>query len=85
MPEANGKYIISNWQKTWKRSNVLSLALLALAAALFLSAIFHLFFPGSFWLIVPLFLIFATIAFSTNPSWKITVQEVARYLNHLIF
>ncbi len=81
MPEANGKYIISSWQKKWKSSNILSLAFLALAAALFLSAIFHLFFPGSLWLVIPLFLIFGAAVFLINPSWKITVPDVARFLN----
>lgn len=81
MVEANGKYIISNWQKKWKSSNILSLAFLAFAAALFLSTIFHAVFSGSFWWILPLFFIFGTILFFIDSSWKIQVPDVARFLN----
>lgn len=81
MVEANGNYIISNWQKKWKRSNILSLVLLALAAALFFCAIFHKFFTVSFWWILPIFFLFGIILFLVDPSWKIKVPDVARYLN----
>ncbi len=82
MVEAQGKSIIYSWQKRWKTSNMLSLILLALAAALFLSAVFQVLFRFSFWFILPLFAVFTAINFSVNSSWKITAGEVARYLNH---
>jgi len=81
MVEEKGKYIIGNWQRAWKYNNILSLAFLSLAAALLLSTIFHVFFSGSFWLVVPLILIFGTILFLTNPYWKVTVSDVARFIN----
>ncbi len=81
MVEANGKHIIGNWQKKWKSSNILSLVLLALAAALFLSTVFHVLFSGSFWWILPLFFVLGLILFLTNPYWKISISDVARYLN----
>lgn len=82
MVETNGNLVITDWQKKWKMSNILSLILLALAAALFLSAIFHVLFSLSFWWILPMFLAFAVIVFSANTSWKITIADVARYLNN---
>ncbi|MGI4804821.1 MAG: DUF4175 family protein, partial [Janthinobacterium lividum] len=81
MVEANENYTISSWQKKWTRSNILSLALLALAAALFFSVVFHTFFSASFWWILPLFFIFGTILLLADSSWKINVPDVARYLN----
>jgi len=81
MTEAKGKLVIGDWQKKWKSSNILSLALLALAAALFLSTVFHVFFSGSFWFAVPLFLIFCTALFFVDFSWKISIRDVARFLN----
>lgn len=81
MVEKNGNYIISSWQKKWKCSNILSLVLLALAAALFFCAIFHTFFTASFWWAFPLFFLFGIIIFLVDPSWKINVPDVARYLN----
>ncbi len=81
MLEANGKYIIGNWQKKWKANNILSLALLALAASLLLNTIFHVFFSGSFWWMLPLFSAFAGIIFYIDPSWKIGIPDVARFLN----
>ncbi len=81
MPEAKGKLVISNWQQKWRSSNILSLAFLALAAALFLSSIFHVLFSSSFLWILPLFFAFGMLFFSTNPFWKISVLDVARYLN----
>lgn len=82
MVETNGNLIIRDWQKKWKTSNILSLVLLALAAALFLSAVFHVLFSLSFWWILLVFAVFLAIVFSASSSWKITVDEVARYLNH---
>jgi len=81
MTEAKGKLVIGDWQKKWKSSNILSLALLALAAALLLSTVFHVFFSGSFWFAVPLFLIFCTALFFVDFSWKISIRDVARFLN----
>lgn len=81
MVEMQAKSVLVNWQKKWRSSNILSLLLLAFSAALFLSAIFHLLFSLSFWWILPLFLAFVALAFSVNHSWKITVTEVARFLN----
>ena len=81
MVEENGKPVIVNWQKKWKRSNILSLVLLVLAAVLFLSTIFHLLFSLSFWWVLPMILVFAAIIFATDQSWKITVLEVARFFN----
>ncbi|MGI4751147.1 MAG: DUF4175 family protein [Janthinobacterium lividum] len=81
MVEPRGNLIISNWQKKWQISNVLSYVFLALAAALFLSTIFHTHFASSFWWILPLFFVFEAILFFTNSSWKIQVYDVARFLN----
>ncbi|MVN20958.1 DUF4175 family protein [Mucilaginibacter arboris] len=81
MVEAKGKLVISNWQKKWKNSNILSLALLALAAAIFLNALFHLVFATSFWWLLPLFLLFGTVFFYFDSSWKIGIADVARFLN----
>ncbi len=80
MPEA-GKYIISNWQKKWARSNLFALVLLALAAALFLTTLFHVVFSASFWLAIPLFLLLISVLFFTGSFWKISVPDVARFLN----
>ncbi|WP_419801698.1 hypothetical protein [Mucilaginibacter sp.] len=81
MVEENEKPVIVNWQKKWKRINILSLVLLVLAAVLFLSTIFHLLFSLSFWWVLPMILVFAAIVFATDQSWKITVLEVARFFN----
>ncbi|MEX8548262.1 MAG: DUF4175 family protein [Mucilaginibacter sp.] len=81
MPEASGKYIISNWQKKWARSNLFALVLLALSAALFLTTLFHVVFSASFWLIVPLFFVLVSVLFFVDSLWKISVPEVARFLN----
>lgn len=82
MPEAKGKLVISNWQKKWTRSNLLALVLLALSAAMFLTTIFHVLFPLSFWWVLPMFFAFTALFLYVNPSWKITVKEVARSLNY---
>ena len=81
MPEAKGKLVISNWQKKWARSNLLALVLLALSAALFLITLLHVVFSASFWFIVPLFLLLVLVLFFVGSLWKISIPDVARFLN----
>lgn len=81
MVETQGKSLIINWQKKWRTSNILSLVLLALSAALFFSSVFHMLFTASFWWILPLFFVFGMVLLLADSSWKINVPEVARYLN----
>ncbi|RYE20162.1 MAG: DUF4175 family protein, partial [Sphingobacteriaceae bacterium] len=83
MVDKAGKSVIINWQKKWKINNILSLILLAFAAAVFLSAIFHMFFSLSFWWILPVAFAFGVLFFSINSYWKITISDVARYLNNV--
>jgi hypothetical protein len=83
MPE-QGNDIIISLRKKWRTEKLLSLAFLALSAAIVIAAILYLVSGVSFWLVLIYFPLISMLLMSFNRSWRITDEQVARLLDHSI-
>ncbi len=79
--ETNSYDLINALQKKWKRDQMLSLLLVALAFTVVIMALGYTFFSLSWWWTIPLFALLSLGLLTINQSWRVSKWDVSWFLN----
>src|SRR5258708_12559837 len=81
MAEQRGKNILGALQKQWRILGIVYCLLLALSASLLLTLLAHRWWQWSLWTGLLILTIFFLIALFLFPYWRITLPDIARFLD----
>ena len=84
MANEAGTTLIYNLQRRWKRELIWIRLLQSLSFAVFLSALLYVIAGISLLWAVPAFLVLFGLLMWLDPAWRVTAQEVIRFLNRKI-
>src|SRR5258708_22414850 len=81
MAEQRGKNILGALQKQWRILGIVYCLVLALHASLLLTLLAHRWWQWSLWTGLLILTIFFLIALFLFPYWRITLPDIARFLD----
>ncbi|TDQ08385.1 hypothetical protein [Pedobacter metabolipauper] len=81
MIRSEGQQWITDFRKKWVTLYFFRVLTFSLAIALILVSLLTYLTLGSFWTVVPIFLVVFTICSFTYPFWRINNEDISRYLN----